>query len=718
MPKMKINHPWFDNTRSTAERLDYLIEAMSLREKISQMLHTAPPIPRLGIPAHNWWNECLHGVARAGQATVFPQAIGMASSFNDSLMFDVAAAISDEARAKHHKAVQQGNRGQYFGLTYWTPNINIFRDPRWGRGQETYGEDPHLTARLGVAFCKGLQGDDEKYLKLVATPKHYAVHSGPEPLRHEFNAVVNNRDLYETYLPHFKACVQEAGAWSVMGAYTRLLGEPCCGSETLLRKILREEWGFEGYVVSDCGAVKDFHENHKVTSTPAESAAMAVKNGCDLNCGDMYHSLLDAVKEELITEDEIDVSIRRLFEARIKLGMFDPDDKVPYASIPASKVRCQEHVDLSLQMARESMVLLKNNNVLPLAKEVNDLSLVGPNAESNVALYANYNGLSPGMVTPFDGILSKLSVGSQFNCVKGCDLCSDAEIESVRVNKSINEDTEAVIAVLGNTAELECEHNDIALSNSGGDREEIGLPGRQLELLKLLREKGKPVVLVVLTGSPIDLSEAEPYADAILLGWYPGEQGGNAIADVIFGDYNPAGRLPCTFVKSMDQLPPFEDYNMEGRTYRFMEGEPQYRFGYGLSYTTFEYNNLKVDGFSEPLTGKLPEDYKTEQETASVSVDVTNTGDYDGDEVVQLYVKDVEASVPVPRHHLEGFKRVHVKAGETKTVTFTLTPKQFACYDDNGKPFIEAGDFEISVGGGQPDDPAANAVQTILKIEQ
>jgi len=312
MPEMKTDHPWYDTNRSTAERLDSLIDAMSLREKMSQMLHTAPPIPRLGIPAHNWWNECLHGVARAGQVTVFPQAIGMASSFNDSLMFDVAAAISDEARAKHHKAVQQGNRGQYFGLTYWTPNINIFRDPRWGRGQETYGEDPHLTSCLGVAFCKGLQGNDENYLKLVATPKHYAVHSGPEALRHEFDAVVNKRDLYETYLPHFKACVQEAGAWSVMGAYNRTLGEPCCGSETILRKILREDWGFEGYVVSDCGAVKDFHENHKVTSTPAESAAMAVKNGCDLNCGDMYHSLLDAVKEELITEDEIDFSIRRL----------------------------------------------------------------------------------------------------------------------------------------------------------------------------------------------------------------------------------------------------------------------------------------------------------------------------------------------------------------------------------------------------------------------
>ena len=707
MLEMRTDHPWYDVNLSVEERVDALVGAMNLREKIAQTLHQAPPIPRLGVPAYNWWNECLHGVARAGQATVFPQAVGMAAAFNEDLMFQVADAISDEARAKHHQALKQENRGIYFGLTYWTPNINIFRDPRWGRGQETYGEDPYLTARLGVAFCKGLQGDDPNYLKLVATPKHYAVHSGPEPLRHEFDAVVNERDLRETYLPHFKACIEEAGAWSIMGAYNRTLGEPCCGSKRLLQDILRDEWGFKGFVVSDCGAIKDFHAHHKITSSPAESAAMAVKNGCDLNCGDMYHSLLDAVELGLITEAEIDVSVKRLFEARIRLGMFDPEEKVAYASIPVSKVRCVEHVDLALRMAQESIVLLKNNGILPLSKDLKEVSVVGPNAQNDVALYANYNGFSPQMVTPFDGILSRLSVGTQVNYYKGCDLWRDDPLRMDELGFQVPESSEAIIAVLGNTTELEGEEGGVAASDGGGDRTQIGLPGRQLELLKYLKTKKKPIVLVLLTGSAIDLSEVEPYADAIVLGWYPGEQGGNAIADVVFGDYNPAGRLPCTFVKSMDQLPPFEDYNMAGRTYRFMEEEPQFRFGFGLSYTTFEYSNLEP---AVPCCNQQP------AMPCRVSVDVTNTGERDGDEVVQLYIKDIEASVPVPRHHLEGFRRVHLKAGETRTVTFELKPEQFVCYADDGKPFLEPGEFQISIGGGQPDDPASGAIHTVVTV--
>ncbi len=715
MPEMNIDHPWYNSDLSVKERVDALVQAMSLREKIAQMLHEAPPIPRLGIPAYNWWNECLHGVARAGQATVFPQAIGMAAAFNEELMRDVADAIADEARAKHHQAVRQENRGIYFGLTYWTPNLNIFRDPRWGRGQETYGEDPYLTARLGVAFCKGLQGSDPSYLKLVATPKHYAVHSGPEPKRHEFNAVVTQRDLHETYLPHFKACVREAGAWSVMGAYNRTLGEPCCGSPTLLQKILRDEWGFKGYVVSDCWAIKDFHMHHKITKTPAESAAIAVKNGCDLNCGDMYRSLLDAVNEGLITEDEIDVSVKRLFDARIRLGMFDPDEKVPYASIPVQKVRCPEHLDLALRMARESVVLLKNNGVLPLSKTLNSLAVTGPNAHNDVALYANYNGFSPKMITPFDGILSRLSPGSQINHFKGCHLYLDEPVNDPEIDRRIKPETEAVIAVLGNTTELEGEEGGVALSDGGGDRVRIGLPGRQLEFLQRLHTRKKPLVVVIMTGSPIDLSEVEPLADAIILGWYPGEQGGNAIADVIFGDYNPAGRLPCTFVKSMEQLPPFEDYNMKGRTYRFMEEEPHYRFGFGLSYTRFEYRNLEVSGFAQAVAGPVDEQSRTE---CRVAVDVVNVGERDGDEVVQLYIKDQEASVPVPRHHLEGFKRIHLRAGETRNVSFQLRPIQLACYNDDGRPYIEPGEFRISVGGGQPDDPDVGAVHTTLQVKQ
>jgi beta-glucosidase len=677
---------------------------MTLREKIAQTLHSAPPIPRLGIPAYNWWNECLHGVARAGQATVFPQAIGMAASFNDNLMFDVATAISDEARAKHHQAARQDNRGIYFGLTYWTPNINIFRDPRWGRGQETYGEDPYLTARMGVAFCKGLQGDDPRYLKLVATPKHYAVHSGPEPLRHEFDAVVSLRDLHETYLPHFKACIEEAGAWSVMGAYNRTLGEPCCGSRFLLQELLRDAWGFQGYVVSDCWAIRDFHKHHGVTRSPAESAALAVKNGCDLNCGDMYHSLKDAVEQGLITEDEIDVSVKRLFAARMKLGMFDPEEQVPYASIPVDVVRCPEHIRLSLQMARESIVLLKNNGTLPLSKELREIAVIGPNAQNDVALYANYNGFSPQMVTPFDGILDRLSVGSQVNYHSGCDLWRDEPLNEGELNWQIKQDTDAIVAVLGNTTELEGEEGGVALSDGGGDRLKLGLPGRQLELLKFLHGKGKPVVLVLLSGSAIDLSEVEPYADAIVYAWYPGEQGGNAVADVIFGDYNPAGRLPVTLVKSMDQLPPFEDYGMQGRTYRFMDAEPHYRFGYGLSYTTFRYANVQCPA-DVPADGAF-----------ALRVEVTNTGDRDGDEVVQVYVTDVEASVPVPRLHLEAFKRIHLAAGETRTVGFTISTGQLAAYDDDGKPFVEPGEFRIHVGGGQPDDPAMPGISATLTV--
>ena len=709
MPEMNREHSWYDSSLSIEERVDGLVGAMTRREKIAQMLHSAPPIPRLGVPSYNWWNECLHGVARAGVATVIPQAIGMAASFNEDLMFKVSEAISDEARAKYHKAVKQENRGIYFGLTYWTPNINIFRDPRWGRGQETYGEDPYLTARLGVTFCKGMQGDDPKYLKLVATPKHYVVHSGPEPLRHEFDAVVNQRDLHETYLPHFKACIQEAGAWSVMGAYNRTLGEPCCGSKTFLQNILRDEWGFEGYVVSDCWAIKDFHEHHKITETAAESAAMAVRNGCDLNCGDMYPALNEAIEQELITEEEIDVSVKRLFIARMKLGMFDSDDQVPYASIPPEIVRCDKHIDLALQMARESIVLLKNNGILPLKKELNHLTVMGPNADNDVALYANYSGFSPEMVTPLDGISSKLSVGGSLFYKEGCHLYLDEPIKD-NIGRNMGDHTEAVIAVLGNTTELEGEEGGVALSDGGGDRTQIGLPGRQLELLKLLHSKGRPVILVLLSGSAIDVAELEPYADAIIYGWYPGEQGGNAIADVIFGDYNPAGRLPVTFVKSMDQLPDFKDYNMKGRTYRFMEEEPLYRFGYGLSYTTFEYQNPTIDtpdySMQDAENGK----------SVHLSVEVSNTGDIDGDEVVQLYVSDVEASVPVPIRHLEGFRRIHLKAGDTESVTFEIKPDQLVCYSDDGKAFLESGIFQISIGGGQPDDPSSATVLVDLSL--
>ena len=709
MPTHDINHIWYDSEQPFELRVDALVSALTLREKIAQMLHNAPEIPRLGIPAYNWWNECLHGVARAGCATVFPQAIGMAATFNELLLRKVARVISDEARAKHHQALKQNNHRMSFGLTYWTPNINIFRDPRWGRGQETYGEDPYLTARLGVAFCQGLQGEDEHYLKLVATPKHYAVHSGPEPLRHEFDAVCSERDLRETYLPHFKACIQEGGAWSIMGAYNRTLGEPCCGSRRLLHDILREEWGFEGFVVSDCWAIGDFHLHHKITKTPAESAALAVKNGCDLNCGDMYPALKEAVEQGLITEEEIDVSVKRLFMARMKLGMFDPPESVPYSHLSVDVVHSPEHVKLARRMATESMVLLKNNGLLPLSKELNEIAVVGPNAQNDIALYANYNGWAPGTVTPFEGILQKLSVGSQVSYCKGCDISRDEPLNMHEINWSVTDETEVVVVVLGNTSELEGEEGGVALSDGGGDRTHLDLPGRQLELLKTVHAKGRPLVLVLLSGSAIDLAEVEPYADAILLGWYPGEQGGHAIADVLFGEANPAGRLPVTFVKSMDQLPDFCNYDMAGRTYRFMTEAPLYRFGYGLSYTKFSYDKLTLS--SEQLTAEA-----LENSPLILSVEVTNAGNCDGDEVVQLYVSDQKASVPVARHQLKGFLRISLKAGATQKVKFTLPREAFECFDDQGKPFIENGTFRLYAGGGQPDDPALPGCATLFEI--
>ena len=695
---------YLDASLPPAERAADLVARMTLEEKVSQMVHDAPAIERLGVPEYNWWNECLHGVARAGRATVFPQAIGMAASFDAPLMRRVADAISDEARAKHHQAVRQGNRGQYFGLTYWTPNINIFRDPRWGRGQETYGEDPYLTARMGVAFCKGLQGDDPTYLKCVATAKHYAVHSGPEEDRHHFDAVVSRRDLRETYLPAFEACVREASCASVMGAYNRTNGEVCCGSETLLGKILRDEWGFAGYVVSDCGAVSDFHLYHEVTGSAAESAALAVRNGCDLNCGCTFEALVLAVKEGLATEAEIDVAVTRLFEARMRLGMFDDDELVPYSRIGPEVVGCDEHRRLARQMARESIVLLKNDGLLPLPKDLGKVLVVGPTARGMDVLLANYFGLSDRCVTPLEGILAAVSAGTQVNHEPGCELTGDSTAGFGRAVHQAR-DADVVIACMGLTARLEGEQGAAEDSDAGGDRRHIALPGVQEELLKALDETGRPVVLVLTSGSAVSIPWAQENLPAILAAWYPGEQGGAAVADVLFGDYNPAGRLPVTVPTSLDQLPPFDDYRLAGRTYRFLESEPLYRFGFGLSYTTFEYAGLRLSP-AEIAAGQA----------VTVTVEVTNAGRRAGDEVVQLYVSDVEASVPVPRLHLEGFRRIHLAPGETQAVAFTLKGEQLACYDDEGRPFVEPGAFRISVGGGQADDPASGAVTAELEV--
>ena len=674
------------------ERVDDLVGRMTLEEKVSQMLHTAPAIERLSIPEYDWWNECLHGVGRAGLATVFPQAIGMAASFDTELLGRVGQAISDEARAKHHQAAAKGYRGRYFGLTYWTPNINIFRDPRWGRGHETYGEDPYLTARMGVEFCKSLQGDDPRYLKLVATPKHYAVHSGPESLRHSFDARVSLRDLHETYLPAFKACVQQGKAYSVMGAYNRVNGEPCCASKTLLQDILRDQWGFEGYVASDCWAICDLHENHKVTDTPPESAALAVKNGCDLNCGKVYSNLLLAVEQGLMTEQEIDTAVKRLFMARFRLGMFDPPERVPYSRISPDVVHCDAHVRLARRIAQESMVLLKNENqFLPVDRDkVKSIAVIGPNAMSQQALLANYHGFSPTLTTIMQGILAAVSPGTQVTHACGCDITGSSPLHTTLMECAL-QDTDLIVAVLGLSAELEGEEADEGAPDGGGDKKDISLPGRQQELLEYLHKTGKPVMLVFLGGSSVDLCWAQENIPAILCGWYPGQEGGHAVADVIFGDYNPAGRLPVTFYKSEEQLPPFVDYDMKGRTYRYMTEVPLYPFGYGLSYSSFEYSNLQLSA----------ESIKPDQSLA-VTVDVTNAGNVAGDEVVQLYT-DTRGIVPDgPRQQLRGFQRIHLKPNETKAVELRLSPEDLNVVTPIGQELIIPGTIRIIISNQAP----------------
>ncbi len=697
---------YLDPDQPLEARVADLVSKMTLEEKISQMVHGAPAIRRLGVPAYNWWNECLHGVGRAGIATVFPQAIGMAATWDTELMHRTAVAISDEARAKHHAALgDNGDVEQYYGLTFWTPNINIFRDPRWGRGQETYGEDPYLTARMGVAFVTGLQGDDPTYLKTVATPKHYAVHSGPEAERHHFNAEADERDLRETYLPAFEATVREAGAFSVMGAYNRTNGEPCCAHTVLLGKILRDEWGFEGYVVSDCGAIRDIYAHHQVVDSPEAAAALAVKNGCELNCGEVYRALLVAAEKGLIDEATIDLAVTRLFTARFRLGMFDPPDRVPYSRIPIEVNDSADHRALALKMAQESVVLLKNaDGFLPLTRDLKKIAVVGPNADDSIVLLGNYNGFPSASVTPLEGIKRKVGDAVEVVYARGCAIRS-SDTSGFDEAVAVAKDADVIIAVMGLSQLIEGEEGQQegveAGERSTGDRDALDLPGVQEDLLKALHATGKPLVVVLLNGSAVAVNWAEANAAAVVELWYPGEEGGTALADVLFGDVNPAGRLPVTFYTSVDDLPPFRDYAMEGHTYRYFRGVPLYPFGYGLSYTTFAYGDLELSSLNlapgKPLT---------------LSVMVENTGDRPGDEVVQLYIKDQQASVPVPAQQLAGFRRIHLAPGETECVSFTVSPKQMSLILDDGRRAIEPGVFEVFVGGGQPATDAAGTFAT------
>jgi beta-glucosidase len=704
------NLPFRDPSLSTEKRIDDLLGRLTLEEKVMQMMDKTPAIERLGIPVYNWWNEALHGVARTGLATVFPQAIALAATFDEKAMFETFTVISDEARAKYHNYQKEKKFDRYKGLTFWTPNINIFRDPRWGRGMETYGEDPFLTARMGVAAVKGLQGDDPKYFKSFACAKHFAVHSGPEPSRHSFNVRVSDRDLWQTYLPAFEALVKEGNVQQVMCAYNRFEDKPCCGSDKLLVDILRNQWGYKGIVVSDCGAIDDFYKidtrtpRHDTHPDAPTASADAVLNGTDVECGSSYRSLTDAIQKGLIKESQIDVSLRRLFRGRFELGMFDPDEMVKWSKIPYSVVDCQENRDKALKMARESMVLLKNsNNTLPLSKTIKTIAIVGPNANDSVMLWANYNGFPSKTTTILQGIKNKLP-NSTVIYEKGCRHTGAVNADSIKIAVANVKNADVILFVGGISPRLEGEEMRVTIDGfKGGDRTNIEIPTVQKEMVKALKATGKPVIYVLCTGSAIALNWEEANVDAILNAWYGGEAAGTAVADILFGDYNPAGRLPVTFYKSIDQLPAFEDYSMKGRTYRYMTETPLYPFGYGLSYTKFAYKSAKL---SKAVICKT--------DSLKLSVEVQNTGKRDGDEVVQVYLRNPN-DPNGPLKALKGFRRVSLKSGEIEKVSFVLAPETFNSFNDKTQKFeILPGKYELLYGGSSDEK---SLKKTVLEIQ-
>jgi beta-glucosidase len=688
-------------------RVADLLGRLTLEEKVGQLVNAAPAIPRLGIPGYDWWSEGLHGVARAGVATVFPQAIGLAATWDTGLMHAVATVISTEARAKHHEAVREGRREVYEGLTFWSPNINIFRDPRWGRGMETYGEDPFLTGRLAVAFVRGMQGDDPRYLRVVATPKHFAAHSGPEPGRHGFDAVVDSRDLEETYLPAFGAAVTEGGAQSVMCAYNRVNGTPACADSLLLRQTLRARWHFDGYVVSDCDAVDDMRAGHKVSADSAVVAAMALRAGDDLNCGRAFRTLVGAVRRGLVTAAEVDTAVGRLFRARLRLGMFDPPERVPYAAIPYGENDSPEHRALARETARKSMVLLRNDGgLLPLRRGLKRIAVIGPNADDVDVQLGNYNGVPAEPVTPLAGIRAKVGLGTSVVYARGSDVAlgppsPDAHLLDSAVAAARRADV--AVLCLGLSPRLEGEELPVRVPGfDGGDRTSLDLPAPQEALLEAVVATGKPVVLVLLNGSALSIEWAAEHVPAIVEAWYPGQAAGTAIADVLFGDYNPAGRLPVTFYRSVAQLPAFADYRMAGRTYRFFRGDALYPFGYGLSYTRFRYRDLRL-----PLQVRAGD-------SAEVSVEVENAGGVRGEEVVELYLTALDGDARSPLRSLEGFQRISLRPGERQRVALALAPRQLSTVDSVGLRAVVPGRYEVSVGGRQP---GASAVADAAALE-
>jgi beta-glucosidase len=703
--------PFMNTNLSIQDRVNDLVSRLTLEEKIQQMQHTAPAVARLGIPQYNWWNECLHGVARNGIATVFPQAIGMAATFNPALIKREADVISTEARAKYYEAINKGSHEIYQGLTFWSPNINIFRDPRWGRGQETYGEDPFLTSQIGKAFVQGLQGNDPTYFKVIATAKHFAVHSGPESQRHKFDAWPSQRDLYETYLPAFEVLVKEAHVYSVMTCYNRVFGTPSSANTFLFKETLRGKWGFKGYVVSDCWAISDIYNFHNFVPTAEKAASLSVKAGTDLSCGPEYGSLLSAIGLGYISEYEINNSVKRLFEARFRLGLFDPPAKVKYASIPVTEYNTEANRSLAREVSRQSIVLLKNdrlpgneNNILPLSKKIKTIAVIGPYSNDTSVLLGNYNGIPSQPVTILAGITNRAGKGLK---ILHCQGVEKPEVQALRPeNMNLAADplfmeavtiagkADAVVFIGGISPNLEGEEMDVKVPGfSAGDRTNLDLPQNQQLLLEKLKASGKPIILVLTNGSALAVNWAKDNATAVVEAWYPGEEGGNAVADVLFGNYNPAGRLPVTFYKNVNDIPAFEDYSMKGRTYKYFEGTPLYAFGYGLSYTTFKYNKAAV------RTAML-----SETDTIVLSANVSNTGKFEGDEVIQVYVKQPQVIKDQPIKSLVAFERVHFLKGETKDVTISIPVSRLRHYNPEVNDYsVAKGNYELLVGAASDD---------------
>ncbi len=687
------NQAWFNESLPTDKRINALVSQMTLEEKVSQLTAENNAIPHLGLPAYNWWNEALHGVARSAKATIFPQPIGMAATFDNHLIYDVANAISDEGRAINNELIRRGfPMGIYMGLTYWSPNINIFRDPRWGRGHETYGEDPYLTGQMGASFIRGIQGNDPKYLKAAACAKHFAVHSGPEELRHVFNAVVSQKNLYETYLPAFKTAV-DAGVAGVMCAYNSLDGMPCCGNNVLLKDILIDKWKFNGYIVSDCGAIRDFYQGHKVTKDAVESAALALKNGVNINCGSVYPNLVEAVKQGLVTEKEIDAALIRTLEIKFKLGMFDDPKSNPYSALGVSAINSIKNQDLALKVAEKSIVLLKNKeNLLPLKKDLRQIFITGPLANDNISLLGNYHGMSSNMVTIAEGITQKVSPITRLEFREGALLNDDRKKTG---GLGVANSADVTVAVVGLSLLLEGEEGETLASNDKGDNLSMRLPDSQVNLVKKLAEgihkNGKKLVVVVCAGSPLILDEIEAAADALVYAWYPGEKGGLAVANVLFGNVSPSGKLPITFPKAVEDIPAFENYDMAGRTYRFMQKTPMYPFGFGLSYADFELSNVKID------KNKIAKNDK-----ATISLNIENKSKINADEVLQVYVSLKGEKAAVPINELKAFKRVSLASGESQNLQFEIPVAYFNYVDENGETKPHKGKAEIIIGNASP----------------